>query len=40
MTVIPHGAVFEVRDVPPQAAETLCSEVGAYGAVVIVDPVP
>jgi len=37
VTCIPHGAIFEVSDVPRRAAEKLREQVGAYGDVLIVD---
>ena len=37
ITSIPHGAIFEITDVPRLAAEKLCEEVGAYGDVLILD---
>jgi hypothetical protein len=37
ITSIPHGAIFEVSDVPRRAAEKLREEVGAYGDVLILD---
>jgi hypothetical protein len=37
ITSVPHGAIFEVTDMPRHAAEKLREEVGAYGKVLILD---